>query len=100
MNFKKLIVSAASGGCFTVISSSLLYGQSAGGDISSQGLSFLQSIQNFLNSAKTYIGGILGVIAIIMFIILLLTKGATGQVSWVRIGVTAICAFLAVALLS
>ncbi len=71
-----------------------------GNDLSSQGLSFLQQIQTFLNSAKTYIGGILAFISIIMFIILLLSKGATGQVSWIRIAVTAVCAFLAVALLS
>jgi hypothetical protein len=77
---------------------SVSYSQST--DLSSQGLSFLQQIQTFLNSAKTYIGGILAFIALIMFIILLLSKGATGQVSWIRIAVTAICAFLAVALLS
>jgi hypothetical protein len=77
---------------------SVSYSQSS--DLSSQGLSFLQQIQSFLNSAKTYIGGILAFIAIIMFIILLLSKGATGQVSWIRIAVTAVCAFLAVALLS
>ncbi len=99
MNLKKMRKPAAS------ILLAALYGNvfsqtSSNGDLSSQSLSFLQSIQTFLNSAKTIIGGILGVIAIIMFIILLLSKGATGQVSWIRIGVTAICAFLAVALLS
>jgi hypothetical protein len=92
-NVKKLAAATA-----MAVITAPLYAQST--DLSSQGLSFLQQIQTFLNNAKTYIGGILAVVATVMFIILLLSKGATGQVSWVRIGVTAICAFLAIALLS